>query len=121
MRISDWSSDVCYSDLLADETGNFLCSHQRVGLTPDGGVSALLPRVIGERRASELILSAAKVDAAEAYRIGLASRLVAGDTLEDEGRALTLRLARSEERRVGKACVSTCRHRWSPYNYKKKT
>src|SRR3546814_11272901 len=30
-------------------------------------------------------------------------------------------LARSEERRVGKACVSTCRSRWSPYHYKKKT
>src|SRR3546814_12690972 len=29
--------------------------------------------------------------------------------------------ARSEERRVGKECVSTCRSRWSPYHYKKKT
>src|SRR3546814_11777795 len=29
-------------------------------------------------------------------------------------------LARSEERRVGKECVSTCRSRWSPYHYKKK-
>src|SRR3546814_17499603 len=28
---------------------------------------------------------------------------------------------RSEERRVGKECVSTCRYRWSPYHYKKKT
>src|SRR3546814_16434229 len=28
--------------------------------------------------------------------------------------------ARSEERRVGKECVSTCRSRWSPYHYKKK-
>src|SRR3546814_18744246 len=28
---------------------------------------------------------------------------------------------RSEERRVGKACVSTCRSRWSPYHYNKKT
>src|SRR3546814_18602870 len=28
---------------------------------------------------------------------------------------------RSEERRLGKECVSTCRSRWSPYNYKKKT
>src|SRR3546814_16369312 len=28
---------------------------------------------------------------------------------------------RSEERRVGKECVSTCRSRWSPYHYKKKT
>src|SRR3546814_16710192 len=32
----------------------------------------------------------------------------------------TLR-CRSEERRVGKECVSTCRSRWSPYHYKKKT
>src|SRR3546814_11016890 len=30
------------------------------------------------------------------------------------------RAARSEERRVGKECVSTCRARWSPYHYKKK-
>src|SRR3546814_15747338 len=29
-------------------------------------------------------------------------------------------IARSEERRVGKECVSTCRSRWSPYHYKKK-
>src|SRR3546814_17166019 len=31
-----------------------------------------------------------------------------------------LGLPRSEERRVGKECVSTCRSRWSPYHYKKK-
>src|SRR3546814_3361584 len=31
------------------------------------------------------------------------------------------RAKRSEERRVGKECVSTCRSRWSPYHYKKKT
>src|SRR3546814_20869868 len=29
-------------------------------------------------------------------------------------------IGRSEERRVGKECVSTCRSRWSPYHYKKK-
>src|SRR3546814_14259301 len=33
----------------------------------------------------------------------------------------TAPLERSEERRVGKECVSTCRSRWSPYHYKKKT
>src|SRR3546814_15537947 len=33
----------------------------------------------------------------------------------------TAALIRSEERRVGKECVSTCRSRWSPYPYKKKT
>src|SRR3546814_17829169 len=33
---------------------------------------------------------------------------------------ISLEDLRSEERRVGKACVSTCRSRWSPYHYKKK-
>src|SRR3546814_19903361 len=35
--------------------------------------------------------------------------------------ASPLHIGRSEERRVGKECVSTCRSRWSPYPYKKKT
>src|SRR3546814_15565733 len=39
-----------------------------------------------------------------------------------DGKALRLAGGlRSEERRVGKECVSTCRYRWSPYHYKKKT
>src|SRR3546814_13559747 len=33
--------------------------------------------------------------------------------------ALAMTMERSEERRVGKECVSTCRSRWSPYHYKK--
>src|SRR3546814_12521054 len=33
---------------------------------------------------------------------------------------IAVQIARSEERRVGKECVSTCRSRWSPYHYKKK-
>src|SRR3546814_17649110 len=39
--------------------------------------------------------------------------------LRTYARRLTL-IVRSEERRVGKECVSTCRSRWSPYHYKKK-
>src|SRR3546814_20158474 len=35
------------------------------------------------------------------------------------GMRVPLRVRRSEERRVGKECVSTCRSRWSPYHYKK--
>src|SRR3546814_8791481 len=72
MRISDWSSDVCSSDLT-------LCArHNRYG--PDA-------------------------------REGVA-RSAAPGTGAGEGR--------SEERREGKECVSTCRSRWSPYNKKKK-
>src|SRR3546814_19155224 len=50
---------------------------------------------------------------------GLRNRIPAPD-MEARARAAQARGQRSEERRVGKACVSTCRSRWSPYHYKKK-
>src|SRR3546814_15685958 len=79
MRISDWSSDVCSSDL----------RHQ----AGDGLV------VLEEHRvAAELLGLLARGPAEKA-------------SVEVDGR--------SEERRVGKECVSTCRSRWSPYHYKK--
>src|SRR3546814_17238999 len=78
MRISDWSSDVCSSDLVS----SIVSSAQSVSL----GYLAL-------HRASHWARSA---------------------------RASARLRRRSEERRVGKECVSTCRSRWSPYHYKKK-
>src|SRR3546814_281053 len=47
-------------------------------------------------------------------------RLLSDDEDNDGGEIGEI-LLRSEERRVGKECVSTCRSRWSPYHYKKKT
>src|SRR3546814_12616856 len=44
---------------------------------------------------------------------------ILGFLLDDHADALVAK-ARSEERRVGKECVNTCRSRWSPYHYKKK-
>src|SRR3546814_21065606 len=41
------------------------------------------------------------------------------NALDQYGTRIYLGYSRSEERRVGKECVSTCRSRWSPYNYKK--
>src|SRR3546814_19160576 len=49
----------------------------------------------------------ARADAADGYDSGRVARVTDGDTF---------RLARSEERRGGKECVSTCRSRWSPYH-----
>lgn len=80
--------------VLADQTVAFLFSHQRVGLPPDGGVSLLLPKVVGRRQAAELILTAARVEASEALRLGLASRLVESAELQSEGEKQAQRLAR---------------------------
>src|SRR3546814_1404310 len=87
MRISDWSSDVCSSDLVAVGGGERL----------DAGARGVVEDVLrGQRPARGLAVGAQ------------AERLVGL-------RAEPLH-QRSEERRVGKECVSTCRSRWSPYH-----
>src|SRR3546814_20053747 len=86
MRISDWSSDVCSSDLTYH------------GWFKVAAISVLTDELI---RFSD--------PSAENYvRDALADVLVARMDTD-----------RSEERRVGKECVSTCRSRWSPDHYKK--
>src|SRR3546814_3614472 len=74
MRISDWSSDVCSSDLFGLDHWRWLKALNLVRQYPDP--------VIG-------------IGSSYPHRE---------------------RLIRSEERRVGKECVSTCRSRWSPYH-----
>jgi 2-(1,2-epoxy-1,2-dihydrophenyl)acetyl-CoA isomerase len=86
--------------VLGDETATFLFAHQRVGLSPDGGVTALLPQVVGVRMARTLLLTAAKVDAEEARHLGLLSRIVPAATLEDEAMKQATRFARAPQRAV---------------------
>lgn len=79
--------------VLADRSATLLFSHRRVGLPPDGGVSWLLPRVVGQRRATQLILEGATVDAQAALDIGLVSRLVDADVLDEQAWLLARHLA----------------------------
>jgi enoyl-CoA hydratase/carnithine racemase len=65
----------------------------RYGLLPDMGATVRLPRIVGESRARELILLGEVIDAAEALRIGLANRVVAGADLETAAAELAGRLA----------------------------
>src|SRR3546814_4447016 len=78
MRISDWSSDVCSSDLCAAASRSI--SHCRRKLDTEGTNTST--------------------------SASMTKRMVSKSSLAD----------RSEERRVGKECVSTCRSRWSPYH-----
>src|SRR3546814_17395595 len=95
MRISDWSSDVCSSDLYPYEKNpispRFRGEH----------VSRRYPN--GEERCIACKLCEA-ICPAQAITIEAEPRA--------DGSRRTTR--RSEERRVGKECVSTCRSRWSP-------
>src|SRR3546814_2686759 len=79
LRISDWSSDVCSSDLTVGVVGPKLHPRHRHAVDPDGRRCRFRRPVSPFRRT------------------GRSQR-------------------RSEERRVGKECVSTCRSRWAPYH-----
>src|SRR3546814_10935696 len=125
MRISDWSSDVCSSDLVNARWADVQADYQRrANLIPNlvntvkASVAAedrVLTDVVNARaRATAIQVNAedlsdpAKMQqfaAAQGQLGGTLSRLLA-----------TVEAYRSEERRVGKECVSTCRSRWSPYN-----
>src|SRR3546814_15879972 len=99
MRISDWSSDVCSSDLRHSGSGGIEFTGKHLNHEP-------------------------VEEGARNRRLGLALGQFELRVLEVHDR-LTERLAllhivRSEERSIGKECVSTCRSRWSPYHYKKK-
>ena len=65
----------------------------RYGIMPDMGATVRLPRIVGESRARELILLGEVIDAAEAFRIGLANRVVADGELEAAAAGLAARLA----------------------------
>src|SRR3546814_19037767 len=106
MRISDWSSDVCSSDLsktsvhpqtVIEHFGSWNDAKRRAGLVPRRFATReellVLLRQLGERL----------------------GRTPTAKALDASGRSM-----RSEERRVGRECVSTCRSRGSPYNSKKK-
>src|SRR3546814_18786574 len=99
MRISDWSSDVCSSDLK-------LVTEQLVPVCAPGFAEAVDPPLLHTTdlgRATLIHVTKASEDWAAWCR-------AAGVTATDLNRGIS----RSEERRVGKACVSTCRSRWSP-------
>jgi enoyl-CoA hydratase/carnithine racemase len=65
----------------------------KYGILPDLGGTQRLPRIVGHGKAKELIWTAARIDAEEAYRIGLCERLVDRDDLEAEARVLATTIA----------------------------
>src|SRR3546814_17598997 len=93
MRISDWNSDVCSSDLFADTIDQQAESLAVMGNDEDAR--------LGIERLFRQFEIATQVD----HRDDLAAQI--DDTQHD-----VRRTGRQEERRVGQECVSTCRARW---------
>src|SRR3546814_15590711 len=99
MRISDWSSDVCSSDLGHELRTPLTILRGHLEVLDEGN-----PEEVAETR--DMLLD----------EIDRMARLVNDLILLTKSN----RPDRSEERRVGKECVSTCRSRWEPDHTKKK-
>src|SRR3546814_3125880 len=97
VRISDWSSYVCSSDL------------GQLGSAQGQHAGAIDQQLLGGNTVpvSEIVPEAVcrRLEHGERLHVGLLLRGIRASR-------------RSEERRVGKECVSPCRSRWSPYHYK---
>jgi 2-(1,2-epoxy-1,2-dihydrophenyl)acetyl-CoA isomerase len=87
--------------VLAAESARFTMAYTRVGLTPDGSSTYTLPRLIGYRRAIELMLTNRTLSAREAEQIGLITRSVPDAELGKEAEALAQELAQSATRAFG--------------------
>src|SRR3546814_11380034 len=109
MRISDWSSDVCSSDLGGAARNDFLAQ-----LLADLTGRAVVRHEIAEASALGAARMAWDALGFGDWRTPDAARFE--PELAPERRAAIGRGWGSEERRVGKECVSTCRSRWSPYH-----
>lgn len=79
--------------VLASRSAHFTAAYGAIGLTPDGGVSWTLPRLVGLRNAQEIILTNRRIGAEEAERIGMITRVVDDEQLMEEGRAAAALLA----------------------------
>ncbi|MEV0641731.1 enoyl-CoA hydratase-related protein [Streptomyces sp. NPDC050619] len=69
---------------LAADNATFTAAYTGIGYSPDAGVSWFLPRLVGPKRALDLLLTNRRIPAAEAAAIGLVSRVVAPDRLAAE-------------------------------------
>lgn len=87
--------------VLAAPAAHFTAAYTGIGLSPDGGLTWLLPRLVGLRRAQEICLRNRKIAAAEAAELGLITRVVAQDTLADQAAGLAQELSRSATSALG--------------------
>src|SRR3546814_20883689 len=98
MRISDWSSDVCSSDLILH----------------DVNLAARWSDCIALLSQTEIVACGSPAQVLTEQNL---KRVYGVDVhVMPHPRQADRPLVRSEERRVGKECVSTCRSRWSPYH-----
>jgi 2-(1,2-epoxy-1,2-dihydrophenyl)acetyl-CoA isomerase len=86
---------------IAAEEASFLQAFVKVGLIPDSGSSWLLPRLIGEARAMDMMLTGKRIDAATALEWGMVNEVVPGDELMERVNELADTFAKGPTKAIG--------------------
>lgn len=89
--------------VIAARSAHFTAAYGAIGLTPDGGMSWLLPRLVGLRKAQEMILTNRRVKSEEAETSGLVTRVVDDEALQQEGATIAAQLASAAVGAIGVA------------------
>lgn len=85
---------VCLADIAIGGTSTKLRpAYPSIGFTPDGGMSWTLPRIVGAARAREILLNDSVLGGDEAVRLGILTRLVGDDEVQEEAARLARSLA----------------------------
>jgi 2-(1,2-epoxy-1,2-dihydrophenyl)acetyl-CoA isomerase len=88
--------------VVAADDSKFALGYAAIGLASDGGNTWFLPRLVGLRRAQQLMLLGRRLTAAEALDWGLVTEVVPAAEVEDRARALALRLAAGPTQAFGR-------------------
>ena len=95
---------ACAADIvLTSPDAKFVSAYTKIGLSPDGSTSWALPRLVGVRRALELVLTNRVLDAEEAVAWGIATRVVPDESLDDEAMRIATDLASGATKGLGGA------------------
>src|SRR3546814_14501618 len=108
-RISDWSSDVCSSDLLDTLSGSY-----GPQLVPSAEGALALAAADADLAVADAGVRLARSQRIPDVTVGPGVRRFSESNDTAVLFSISVPIPRSEERRVGKECVGTCRSRWSP-------
>jgi 2-(1,2-epoxy-1,2-dihydrophenyl)acetyl-CoA isomerase len=84
---------LCGDLIIAAESAIFMSAYTAAGLSPDGGMTHFLPRMIGLARTKEMLLTNRRLNAKEALEWGIVTKIVPDDELGKEAEALAKKLA----------------------------
>ena len=86
---------LCADIIIASEKAVFADTHARFGIIPGGGQTQMLPRLVGVKKAKELLFTCAQISAQEAERLGMVNKVVPHEKLEEAAREMAEKILRN--------------------------